>query len=31
VVEVEPWVLPASAGAEVDGEPTVATDAATAD
>jgi hypothetical protein len=27
VVEVEPWVLPAGAGAEVDGEPTAAVDA----
>jgi hypothetical protein len=33
VVEVEPWVLPASAGAEVGGKPTAAADvgAATAD
>jgi hypothetical protein len=27
VLEVEPWVLPAGAGAEMGGEPTVATDA----
>jgi hypothetical protein len=30
VVEVEPWVLPAGAGAEVGGEPTATTDAGAA-